>query len=172
MAADPSIASLIFRPMETADLEQVVQNETRSYAFPWTSGIFTDCLAANYECWLAVREIEGRPKSDDVIGHGIMSVAANEAHLLNVCVRRDEQGLGYGRGLVEHMIDTARQRAANTIFLEVRLSNYIAARLYHTLGFNEIGQRQNYYPSHLGNEDARVLALDLSLEWDPATGPS
>lgn len=166
MAADPSIAALTFRPMGTEDLDRVVQNETRSYAFPWTRGIFADCLAANHECWLAVRTIrEGEVETaEDVVGHSVLSVAAREAHLLNVCVRRDEQGHGYGRGLVEHMIDTARSRAANTIFLEVRLSNYIAAQLYHTLGFNEIGQRKNYYPSHLGNEDALVLALDLSID--------
>ena len=159
MAADRDVEGLTFRRMQVEDLDRVVHNETRSYAFPWTRGIFADCLGSGHECWLAVRL--GR-KEDDIIGHGVLSVAAGEGHLLNVCVRRDQQGDGYGRALVEHMVDTARSREVGTLFLEVRPSNYIAAALYDSLGFVEVGVRKDYYPAHLGSEDARVLALDLS----------
>ena len=34
-------------------------------------------------------------------------------------------------------------------------------QLYHTLGFNEIGRRPNYYPARNGREDAIVMALEL-----------
>ena len=65
--------------MTVDDLDAVVENENRSYAFPWTRGIFADCLSSGYECWTVIDD-------DVVVGHGILSVAASEAHLLNVCV--------------------------------------------------------------------------------------
>jgi [ribosomal protein S18]-alanine N-acetyltransferase len=144
--------------MAPDDLDRVIENETRSYAFPWTRGVFSDCLKSRHECWVAVRD-------NDLLGHGILSIGANEAHLLNVCVRRDQQGNGLGRQIVIHMIDRAERRGATVIYLEVRPSNRVAGALYASLGFHEIGLRKDYYPAELGNEDARVLALSL----DPPT---
>ena len=143
-----------FRPMQAADLDQVLENEERSYQFPWTGGNFSDCLAARHECRLLLLDAE-------IIGHGILAVGPEEAHLLNVCVRRDHQGSGYGRTLVVHMLERAKIRGARMIFLEVRPSNLAAIGLYHSLGFNEIGVRRNYYPADKGHEDAQVMALDL-----------
>jgi len=146
------------------DLDAVVDNELRAYEFPWTRGIFLDCLRAGHECRLLYSVSEASVRNDlppTVLGHGILSLGAGEAHLLNVCVRRDQQGAGYGRLLVLHMLDRARERGAERVFLEVRPSNHVAGALYRSLGFQEIGVRRNYYPTHLGHEDARVLALDL-----------
>ncbi len=148
------VYALRFRPMRMADLTSVVRNETRAYAFPWTPGIFADCITARYECWVAHRE-------ERVLGHGVLSVAAREAHILNVCIARDDQGRGYGRQLVEHLLRRARIRGADMVFLEVRPSNVVAGRLYESLGFNEIGIRRDYYPAPKGHEDARVLAMQL-----------
>ena len=140
--------------MQRADLDRVVENEFSAYAFPWTRGIFEDCLKAGNECWVA--------DSDGVIvGHAVVSVGAGEAHLLNVCVARSKQGRGFGRALVLHALERARGRGADALFLEVRPSNHVAAGLYESLGFTEVGLRKDYYPSHLGHEDARVLVLDL-----------
>ncbi len=143
-----------FRPMLAGDLDQVLANEQRSYQFPWTRGNFSDCLAALHECRVLLWD-------DAVIGHGILAFGAGEAHLLNVCVRRDRQGEGLGRTLVAHMLERARARGADMVFLEVRPSNLVAIHLYRSLGFNEIGLRKNYYPSSAGHEDAQVMALDL-----------
>lgn len=144
-----------FRPMLETDLDQVFENETRAYQFPWTRGNFRDCLAAFHECRVMLSDA-------DIVGHGILSFAAGEAHLLNVCVRRDRQGNGHGRALVAHMLDRARSRRAEVVFLEVRLSNLVAIHLYRSLGFNEIGLRKGYYPAQAGHEDAQIMALDLN----------
>lgn len=144
-----------FRPMLEADLDQVFENETRAYQFPWTHGNFRDCLSAFHECRVMLSDA-------DIVGHGILSFAAGEAHLLNVCVRRDRQGNGHGRALVAHMLDRARSRRAEVVFLEVRPSNLVAIHLYRSLGFNEIGLRKGYYPAQAGHEDAQIMALDLN----------
>lgn len=139
--------------MTYLDLDRVVDNEMRSYAFPWTKGVFSDCLSSAYECWVLATE------TDDIIGHGVLSAAAGEAHLLNVCVRRDRQGEGHGRQLALHMLDRAQARRADVVYLEVRPSNRVALALYASLGFAEIGRRPGYYPAEFGFEDAQVLAL-------------
>lgn len=146
---------LTFRPMQTRDLDRVLENETRSYAFPWTRGVFADCLKSRHECWVAERD-------GMLVGHSVLSVAANEAHLLNVCVRRDQQGQGLGRQIVVHMLTRAREAGATVVHLEVRPSNRVASALYASLGFREIGRRKEYYPAQAGSEDAVVLSLTLS----------
>jgi ribosomal-protein-alanine N-acetyltransferase len=97
-----------------------------------------------------------------LVGHGVLSIAAGEAHLLNVCMRRDHQGQGLGRQIVIHMLARARECGAGMVFLEVRPSNRVAHGLYRSLGFSEIGLRRGYYPSATGSEDAVVLALTMA----------
>lgn len=148
---------IAFRPMLAMDLDQVLENEIRSYQFPWTRGNFSDCLGARHECRVLLLD-------EVVAGHGILAFGAGEGHLLNVCVRRDQQGHGHGRALVVHMLERARGRGADMVFLEVRPSNVVALNLYRSLGFNEIGVRRDYYPAQAGHEDAQVMALDLAAE--------
>lgn len=142
------------RPMHEYDLEAVAQIEQQNYAFPWTFGIFRDCVRAGYGCLVLERDGE-------VIGYGIVSVAAGEAHVLNVSVSADAQGKGYGRRMMRRLIDIARWHRASRVYLEVRPSNARAIALYHDLGFNEIGRRPGYYPASKGREDALVMALEL-----------
>ena len=136
------------------DLDAVVRNERSAYDYPWSDGVFVDCLAAGHECWIA--RFRG-----EVIGHAVLSVAAREAHLLNICIGLAEQRQGHGRALAEHMIARAIGRGALVLFLEVRPSNMVAYRLYASLGFDEVGRRKWYYPAPNGREDAKVLALRL-----------
>ena len=141
------------RRMSADDLPTVLKNERRGYTHPWSESIFLDCLKHN-ECWVLQH-------GKKIVGHGVLSVAAGEAHLLNVCVHPDCQGNGFGRNIVEYLITRARQGEATTMFLEVRPSNRVACNLYENLGFNEVGIRENYYPAYVGREDALVLAKEL-----------
>lgn len=137
-----------------ADLDAVMEIESRAYDFPWTQGIFRDCLRVGYCCWCY--EIDGL-----IQGYGVMSVAAGESHILNISVRPESQRQGIGSKLMKHFVQLARRHDADTVMLEVRPSNKLAIKLYEKLGFNEIGVRRNYYPAHQGREDALLLALSL-----------
>lgn len=151
----PSVESTsLLRRMTRGDLDEVMRNETRAYAFPWTRGNFEDCLRSGYHC-LVLQQPAG------LVGHGVISIAAAEGHILNVCVRRESQGLGLGRQLLLRMLDCARDNGADVIFLEVRASNRVARRLYESVGFNGVGTRPGYYPAYTGREDAEVLALQF-----------
>jgi len=150
--ADPAPVALTFREMSVADLDDVLRIESRAYAFPWTRGIFSDCINAGHECCVAC--VDGQ-----IVGHAVVSTAAGEAHLLNVCIMRERQGGGLGREFVHHLIHRAGVRGAEVMFLEVRPSNRAALALYDSLGFVQIGTRKDYYPGEQGREDALVLAL-------------
>lgn len=156
-ANDTVPAPVALRPMREDDLVAVHALEERAYEFPWTLGIFRDCLRSDYAAW--VLEEEGA-----VIGYVLMSVAAGEAHILNVCVAPELQGRGLGRKLVRAILHVARGRAAERVFLEVRPSNTGAIALYHDEGFNEIGRRPRYYPAKDGREDAIVMAMEIFRE--------
>ncbi len=146
--------SPVVRQMLPGDLMAVSDIERRSYEFPWSRGIFRDCLLAGYVCELL--EADGEPR-----GYGILSVAAGEAHLLNLCVDPDWRRLGFGELLLAELIGRARDAAVEHLLLEVRPSNEGAIRLYRKYGFRPIGRRRGYYRSDAGREDAMVLALRL-----------
>lgn len=142
------------RPMREEDLDLVMAIERDAYPFPWTRGIFRDCLRADYPAW--IHEARG-----EAVGYAVISLAAGEAHILNLCTAPVAQGQGHGRRLLRHVLRMARGRGAQRVFLEVRPSNEHAIALYHGEGFNEIGRRPRYYPAIGGREDAIVMAMEL-----------
>lgn len=141
-------------PMLGDDIPGVMEVETAAYPFPWTEGIFRDCLRVGYCCWVVKRE-------EAVVGYGVMSVAAGECHILNLCVHPELQGQGHGREMLRCLIAIGRNHNADTAFLEVRASNLAALRLYEAEGFCEVGIRRGYYPAAEGREDAVILARSL-----------
>ena len=147
--------TLSLRAMREDDLPGVAAAERDSYAFPWSEGVFRDCLRAGYICRVA--EIDHR-----VVGYGILSVGAGEAHILNVCVRAEYRCRGLGRRLVTAMFDLGRAYGASDLFLEVRPSNATAIRLYQSLGLAQVGLRRGYYQAADGREDAIVMRLRLA----------
>lgn len=154
MSAILSSAGGKFRPMSEADLPEIMEIERRAYPYPWTIGILRDCLRVGYNCWLY-------EQNGVIQAYGVMSVAAGEAHVLNLCVRPESQGSGLGRRMLTQLIALARRHGADTLLLEVRPSNLAALKLYQNQGFNEVGTRKNYYPAEQGREDALILALAL-----------
>ena len=143
------------RPMMEIDLPEVAAIEQKSYAFPWSENIFRDCLRVGYTC--RALDLAGQ-----IIGYGVMSLGAGEAHILNVCVREQFRSVGFGRRLLEHLLERAVAAGVAEAFLEVRPSNLSAIRLYQHLGFEQIGIRRGYYQAPDGREDAIVLKRELT----------
>jgi ribosomal-protein-alanine N-acetyltransferase len=138
------------RPMHELDVPTVVAIERAGYQFPWSEGIFRDCLRVGYTC--RVVDCGG-----EIAGYGIMSVGAGEAHILNVCIREEYRCRGLARKLLLYLLDRARAAGMYEAFLEVRPTNTVASRLYLSLGFEQVGMRRGYYQATVGREDACVL---------------
>lgn len=145
-----AMPELSFRSARESDVPEILRIERLSYAFPWTEGIFRDCLRVNYTCRVAEIGVA-------IAGYGIMSVAAGEAHLLNLCVGEDYRCRGIGRRLLAHLLQVAANVGAREAYLEARPSNTSAIRLYQSLEFVQIGVRRGYYQAVDGREDAIVL---------------
>lgn len=152
--SDTAPAPWHIRKMTAADVDSVMEIELLAYPFPWSEGIFRDCLRVGYGCWIVER-------NDEIHGYGIIMAGAGEAHILNLCVKPESRGQGLGRMMLEHLIVQSRRIRAQTVFLEVRPSNQAAIKLYLSAGFNELGVRKGYYPADGGREDALILARHL-----------
>ena len=151
------------RPMRDADVLEVIAIERASYQFPWTEGIFYDCLRVAYLCRVAMQ-------GQRIMGYAVMSMGAGEAHILNLCVRQESRRMGVGRALIRYLLEQAEDAGMAEAFLEVRPSNLIAMVLYQSLGFEQIGTRRGYYQAVGGREDAAVLRLRLGDLQSPAPG--
>ena len=146
------------RALKVNDIPTVADIAENAMAYPWSEGVLRSCMKADYHGWVI---------SDDTIADGKMLgfvVVLNqvgECQLLNVCVLPEYQRHGYGRQLLEHVIDHAQSEGLRRVALEVRASNKAAISIYHALGFIDVGLRKNYYPTHSGREDALIMVFDI-----------
>jgi ribosomal-protein-alanine N-acetyltransferase len=149
-----SVPEIEIRPMAENDIPNVIAVERASYQFPWSEGIFRDCLRVGYVCRVVTI-------NDEIIAYGVMSVGAGEAHILNLCVTEVYRCRGVGRRLLIYLVERGSASGMSEAFLEVRPSNTSAIRLYLSLGFEQVGMRRGYYQAVSGREDAAVLKLAL-----------
>ena len=147
-------ANVCIRPMTEADVGEVFAVERASYQFPWSEGIFRDCLRVGYVCRVLAL-------GSHTIGYGVMSVGAGEAHILNLCVADSHRCRRLGRRMLAYLLERGAAAGMSEAFLEVRPSNTGAIRLYQAVGFEQVGMRRGYYQAVGGREDAAVLRLSL-----------
>lgn len=166
------IAELSFLPMQTADLDAVLEIEAVSHLHPWTKGNFTDSLAAGHWAYCIRPQVDPAIKGsylDPAIlwAYCILFPAVDELHLLNITVSPKLRQLGLASRMMAAIEGVAAQQKMPRMILEVRPSNTAAVALYRKLGYEEIGMRKNYYPAdpQLGTrEDALVMAKSIKLE--------
>ncbi len=146
--------SLYVRSLKNSDIPDVLNIERQMYSYPWSKEIFEDCLKVGYSNWAFIKEGE-------FIGYAILSIAAGEAHILNICLDPRYKSQGLGKIFLDEILIFAKKKNVSCLFLEVRPSNIAAVNLYKKTEFKQIGQRKNYYPAVDGREDAIVFSLDI-----------
>ena len=139
-----------FRSMQTDDLQDLLIIEQMNSFSPWTSRQFTE--AQNYIYVLVC--------DSAVIGFAALTQSYDQAELQNFSIHRGYQNLGYGKRLLDFAFQQLSQDVKQ-IFLEVRVSNFTAIRLYHSLGFEATGSRRDYYQTEFGREDALIMSVDI-----------
>ena len=147
-------ANVSFREMRASDLDAVMQIEMANFPFPWTAGNFKDSINSGHICLLL--EID-----QALVGYAILMMLLDEVHLLNISVSPSWKGKGWGRHLLNQMMQIGREKGGLNMFLEVRPSNVSAITLYESIGFNEMGVRPGYYPAHNGRENAVLMGVAL-----------
>lgn len=171
-ASIEGVTEMSFMPMQSADLDAVLQIESISHLHPWTRGNFIDSLAAGHWAYCIRPQldhaVQGSFLDPNVLwAYCILFPAVDELHLLNITVTPKLRKLGLGSRLMSAIEGVAVQQNIPRIILEVRPSNLDALNLYQKLGYEQIGIRKGYYPTDQASgtrEDALVLAKSIKLE--------
>mgnify|MGYP001238285770 FL=1 len=144
-----------FRPMQSDDLDAVAGIESLVSPVPWPQTQFIDSIKNHHAKVLEY--------SSGVFGYAIYSVQLDQAELLNLAIEPQSQGSGWGRRLLRLVLEGLPPEVEK-LFLDVRVSNFRAIRLYHSFRFEQIGEREGYYGTSNGvvRENALVMCCDVS----------
>lgn len=144
-----------FAPFVPERLDEILAVEQRTHAHPWNRANFTDALRAGNQCQMLLAH-------DTLLGYFVAMLGVQEAHLLNITVAPEYQGQGCARTMLNTLALWARAQQAQCLWLEVRLGNARALRVYEAHGYQRVGIRKAYYPAaNGGREDAVVMHLPL-----------
>lgn len=144
-----------FRPMQSGDLDVVAGIESLVSPVPWPKTQFIDSIKNHHAKVLEY--------SSGVFGYAIYSIQLDQAELLNLAIEPKSQGSGWGRRLLRLVLEGLPSKVEK-LFLDVRVSNFRAIRLYHSFRFEQIGEREGYYGTSNGTvrENALVMCCDVS----------
>jgi ribosomal-protein-alanine N-acetyltransferase len=153
-AEGPEELAAVVRPMRPEDIEKVAAIETVSFTTPWKEGTFRTLLDRSGAI-LRVLETPMVP----VAGYAVLWCIMDQGELANIAVVPELRGRGLGAHLLDRITAEARERGVESLYLEVRVSNFPARAMYGSRGFEEIGSRRDYYEKP--REDARILVKRL-----------
>lgn len=140
---------LQIKKMDESDLDQVSDIAAELFAMPWTREGFAQALLMENACFLVAKN------NGTVAGYCGLFMAADEGEVINVAVRPDCQGRGIASLLFQALLQEGWRNGISRFFLEVRVSNLAAIRLYEKNGFSIQGVRKNFYK--MPREDAFVM---------------
>ncbi|WP_249620974.1 ribosomal protein S18-alanine N-acetyltransferase [Desulfuromonas sp. CSMB_57] len=146
-------APVHIRPMVDADLEQVTALEVACHPAPWSRRQFEEELAN------PLAAIDVLLLGEGMGGYLCSWLICDELHILNVTTHPACRRQQVATRLLRHVLERARQGGGHRAFLEVRVGNHGAIRLYEGFGFQVISRRAGYYAD---GEDALVMAGCLS----------
>ncbi|MBQ8094176.1 MAG: ribosomal protein S18-alanine N-acetyltransferase [Clostridia bacterium] len=148
-------SNLHVRPAAEKDIADLAAIEQAEFGVPWSeNSIRHDVLENPAARWIVLAD-----KDDSVIAYAALWLVLDEGHIINVAVRHSEQGKGYGKLILNALIDLAREEGMRLLTLEVRRSNVRAQNLYHRCGLLDVGYRKRYYDDN--REDALIMYMDL-----------
>lgn len=152
VTAPPGVA---VRRLLPDDVDAVVAIEAEAFTSPWRRETFLDLVERPGLELLVMEDREA-----GIIGYAVLWCILDQAELANMAVTPAFRGRGLGRFLLSRVLETARARGTEAVYLEVRVSNEPATRLYEGFGFTDVGTRRDYYESP--REDARVMRMSLA----------
>jgi ribosomal-protein-alanine N-acetyltransferase len=138
--------------MRRRHLRKVLAIEARVYPRPWSASLFLAELSQRSTRTYLVARHNG-----DVVGYAGMMYMGREAHVTNIAVQPEFHGRMVGTRLLLALVTEAVARGADTISLEVRVSNKVAQSMYEKFGFSATGVRRGYYVET--HEDALVMVV-------------
>ena len=142
-----------FRPMTTADMDEIMVIERSAYRFPWSQGFFLQELQV--ACARSIlAEVDGK-----IIGYVLFWLLPGTIDIHNLATHENYRRRGVARLLLSRVLGHAREQSVSRVTLEVRKSNLPAQKLYESMAFLTNGVRKGYYSDD--GEDALAMSLEL-----------
>ncbi len=138
------------RAMQEADVLAVAAIEAASFTDAWPASAFRDLLRQDFARLRVAVAPDGA-----ILGYCILTRAADEGEIANICAAPAVRGTGLGGLLLDDALGAADSEGTESVYLEVRTSNTAARALYESRGFVLVGRRRGYYQHP--TEDALVL---------------
>jgi [ribosomal protein S18]-alanine N-acetyltransferase len=146
--------------MSVVHLPEVLRIERDVFSDPWPESAFLEEVARGARGGYSRVLVE----SGVVCAYSIAWFVADEGHLANVATDPPCRRRGFARAILRDLLGEARRRGTANVWLEVRVGNAGAIRLYEAHGFRLAGVRKGYYQKE--REDALVMVLPLEAERD------
>ena len=118
----------------------------------WSFGAIASAFENPNYC-MVVAEEEG-----EIAGYGCTCTVCETSDLENVLVAEEYRHSGVGTAIMKALIADAKERGAEKMFLEVRVSNCSALKLYLACGFAGVHARTRYYSD---GEDCLVMVKNI-----------
>jgi len=149
-----ALTGFVMNDMRPEDVPEVLSIERASFTTPWSGTLFMN------EIYKPLSVAKVMRSGENIVGYICADQVLDEGHILNVTVHPEHRRRGMAAHMVAHVIGLLAGRACKTIFLEVRISNEAALRMYEKSGFSMITVRKRYYTAP--EEDAVIMKLQLS----------
>lgn len=144
---------MIIRPWKFEDILRISEMETECFPQePWSYKMLVSSFESENFSGV-VAEDEG-----EIAGYGGITVAVDTADVDNIAVTEPYRNSGVATAILEGLCDLAKGKGVQKIFLEVRVSNSPALRLYLKNGFKGVHARTRYYTD---GEDCLVMVKEL-----------
>jgi ribosomal-protein-alanine N-acetyltransferase len=155
----PEPAFYAIRQADARDLDDIAKIEREAFRIPWKREYFESELSEPYRF---ARVLAGSAEVVPRIGGYLFAVSLyEEFHVNKIATDPRVRHRGLGRLLLEDAIARARSIGADSVTLEVRVSNVPAREFYRSYDFREAFRRKSYYQD---GEDAFALVLPLKRE--------
>lgn len=123
------------------------------YEKKWTKKDFESFILNQYSIFIL--------SHPEPVGYIKARIINNEMEIISILVDKKFKKKGIGKNLLKKLLNLAKKKKIQHIFLEVSVENKIAINLYKRFSFIKIGQRKNYYKKNGRNIDANVMRLTL-----------
>jgi ribosomal-protein-alanine N-acetyltransferase len=144
-----------YRFANEKDLPSIVEIENAAMSCPWSLKSYEEAITSDHS-FIMVAEDDGR-----IAAFSVFYLTPPEAELPDIVVDEKYRGQGLGRQLFTKSLEQLETRGIDTIFLEVRVSNTPARRLYESFGFEEISVRKYFYSNPV--EDAICMKFERTI---------
>lgn len=156
-AASRLPTALRIRPMQNADIEQVIAIDQSSFSLPWPKSAFDYEINENPHSLSLVAEISSETAAQRIVGMVVVWLILDEAHIATIAVDHSYRRQGIAQLLIAEAMRQAIPRGAQIATLEVRQTNLAAQQLYQKFGFEIVGRRIRYYQDN--HEDALIMTV-------------